>query len=508
VSAMSGFSSTESAESTERELATRSSVRISPDPSRVIAKLFVPGEEVPENESRTAAVIARVLRLDEYQVEETLTQTLKSFEGRHRDLCGTFARHFETISHRIPHGQDVSERHRLLIGAYFTHEYSIEGAALCNPSMVAHPDQDGLADDQTRFVLSARAIGEGHMSCIELRTGVVGPGAQIEVDPLTPVTSLGRARPADYDRRLFESVLSVHGDNDEVTAFLHRHLAARFSAEDLNDTLRNLPDGLTPRQGTHRTIERIQWIAASTYDLEFPSDTRISERVLWPTGPTERQGMEDARFVRFTEDGGAVTYYATYTAFDGSTVVPQRLQTRDFRVFHATQLSGPAAANKGMALFPRKVAGRYLALSRWDRENTSITDSLDGQTWTAARTIRTPVRTWELTQIGNCGSPIETEQGWLVLTHGVGPMRTYCIGAILLDLEHPERVIASLEDPLISPNAEERNGYVPNVVYSCGAMRHRETLVIPYGISDNEIGFATVPIPELLARMRPVVSAS
>jgi predicted GH43/DUF377 family glycosyl hydrolase len=220
--------------------------------------------------------------------------------------------------------------------------------------------------------------------------------------------------------------------------------------------------------------------------------------------------MEDARFVRFTDDeGGAdsTSYYATYTAFDGSTVVPQRLHTRDFRVFQATQLSGPAAANKGMALFPRKVGGAYLALSRWDRENTSITTSPDNQTWSTPQTIQTPRRGWELTQIGNCGSPIETENGWLVLTHGVGPMRTYCIGAILLDLEHPERVIASLEEPLIAPDEHERNGYVPNVVYSCGAMRHRDLLVIPYGTSDSAISFATVPLTALLSRMRPVPSA-
>ena len=487
-----------------RELATRSSVRITPDPSRVIAKLFVPGEEVPENASRTAAVIARVLSLNEDQVHAALADTLESFEGRHRDLRGTFSRHFETISHRIPLERPVSNATRLLIGSYFTHEYAIEGAALCNPSMVAHPDQSGLKDDQTRFVLSARAIGEGHLSCIELRTGVVGPGTSIEVDPTTPYADLGRARPPEYDLAQFKTMLSAHADDDEVASFLHRHLPDQFSAAELDHTLRNLPTGLTPRQGTHRTIELIRWIAASTYDLEFPAETQVSERVLWPTGPTERQGMEDARFVRFTDDGDGAdgaSYYATYTAFDGSMVVPQRLHTRDFRRFQATQLSGPAAANKGMALFPRKVGGRYLALSRWDRENTSITASADNQTWSAAHTIQTPARTWELTQIGNCGSPIETEHGWLVLTHGVGPMRTYCIGAILLDLEHPQHVIASLEDPLIAPRGNERNGYVPNVVYSCGAMRHRDILVIPYGTSDTAIGFATVPLPDLLSRM-------
>jgi len=490
--------------STEPELATRSAVCISPDPSRVITKLFVPGEEVPEFESRTAAVITRVLSLSEDQVDDTLARTLDSFKGRHRDLRGTFAGHFETISHRIPSELRVSASRRLLIGAYFTHEYAIEGAALCNPSMVAHPDQDGLADDQTRFVLSARAIGEGHLSCIELRTGVVGPGAEITLDPMTSVAVLGNARPPEYDRRLFEAVLSAHADDDEVAAFLHRNLPARFTAADLDRTLGNLPPGLTPRRGTHRTIERVQWIAACTYDLEFPPDTQLSERVLWPTGPTERHGMEDARFVRFTDNEGVASYYATYTAFDGFTVTPQRLHTTDFRVFHATQLSGPAAANKGMALFPRKVGGQYLALSRWDRENTSITTSPDNQTWSKPVTIQTPASSWELTQIGNCGSPIETDDGWLVLTHGVGPMRTYCIGALLLDLENPQRVIARLTDPLIAPDAQERDGYVPNVVYSCGAMRHRDTLFIPYGTSDNAIRFATVPIPALLGRMHRV----
>lgn len=488
--------------SAEPGLAVRSTVRIDPDPGRVIARLFVPGEEVPEFGSRTAAVIARVLSLDEIEVEAVLARTLEAFADRHRDLRGTLASHFETIAHRIPSGHELSRNRRLLIGAYFSHEYAIEGAALCNPSMVAHPDQDGLEADQTRFVLSARAIGEGHLSCIELRTGVVGPGTRITLDPITPALVPGRARPPAYERRLFEAVLSAHADDDEVAAFLHRNLPTRFAAADLEHVLRSLPPGLARRQGTHRTIERAQWIAACTYDLEFPQDTMLSERVLWPTGPTERHGMEDARFVRFTEDDGSASYYATYTAFDGSTVSPQLLHTTDFRLFHATQLSGPAAANKGMALFPRKVGGRYLALSRWDRENTSVTASTDNRTWGVARTIQTPASAWELTQIGNCGPPIETGDGWLVLTHGVGPMRTYCIGAILLDLEDPQRVIARLTDPLIAPDETERNGYVPNVVYSCGAMRHRDTLVIPYGTGDTAIAFATVSLPALLSRMR------
>lgn len=487
---------------TAHDLVTRAPQRLTPDPSRVIAKLFVPGEEVPEHESRTALVIARVLALSDGDVDATLSATLASFAPRHRDLPGTFADHFETVAHRIPRATALSGSRRLLIGSYFTHEYAIEGAALCNPCMVAHPDQSGLGPDQTRFVLSARAIGEGHLSCIELRTGVAGPGGRVEVAPPAPYAGTGRIRPPQYDLRQFEAMVSATGDDDEVAAFLHRHLPRRFDAAQLGQTLERLPARLTARQGTHRTIERIRWIAASSYDLGFPRESTISERVLWPHAPTERHGMEDARFVRFTDGRGAASYYATYTAFDGASVTPQRLHTTDFRTFQITQLTGPAATNKGMALFPRQVGGSYLALSRWDRESTSVATSPDLQTWSVGATVHAPGRPWELTQVGNCGSPIETEAGWLVLTHGVGPMRTYSIGALLLDLDRPDRVLASLPEPLITATAQERDGYVPNVVYSCGAMRHHDALVIPYGTGDTAIAFATVPLADLLARMR------
>ncbi len=354
---------------------TRSPQRLTPDPRRVIAKLFVPGEEVPEHESRTALVIARVLALEDAEVDAALSATLDSFDARHRDLRGTFADHFETIAHRIPRATLLSGPRRLLIGSYFTHEYAIEGAALCNPSMVAHPDQTGLNADQTRFVLSARGIGEGHLSCIEFRTGVAGPGGRIDVEPPAPYAGIGRTRPPQYTLRQFEAMLSATSGDDEVAAFLHRHLPDRFAAAELERTLESLPEQLTARQGTHRTIERIRWIAASAYDLEFSADTALSERILWPAAPTERHGMEDARFVRFTDEHGAASYYATYTAFDGASVTPQRLHTTDFRTFQITQLTGPAAVNKGMAFFPAPIAGTYMALSRWDRESTSIATS-------------------------------------------------------------------------------------------------------------------------------------
>ncbi len=483
-------------------LVTRSAQRLAPDPGRVIAKLFVPGEELPEHESRTALVVSRVLALSDAEVDAALSAALAAFTARHRDLRGTFADHFETIAHRIPRATPLSGPRRLLIGSYFTHEYAIEGAALCNPSMVAHPDQSGLAPGETRFVLSARGIGEGHMSCIEFRTGVAGPDGRIDLQPPGPYAGTGRVRSPHYESQQFEAMLSATGDDDEVAAFLHRHLPRRFDAVQLGQTLERLPARLTARQATHRTIERIRWIAASSYDLGFQRDTAISERVLWPNAPTERRGMEDARFVRFTDEHGAASYCATYTAFDGASVTPQRLHTTEFRTFQITQLTGPAASNKGMALFPRQVGGSYLALSRWDRESISLATSPDNQTWSIGETVHAPGRVWELTQVGNCGSPIETEAGWLVLTHGVGPMRTYSIGAILLDLDHPARVLASLPEPLITATARERDGYVPNVVYSCGAMRHQDALVIPYGTSDTAIAFATVSIPHLLDRMR------
>jgi len=500
---MNGQPATSSVTATD-DLVTRSPQRLTPDPGRVLAKLFVPGEEVPEHESRTALVIARVLALGDAEVDAALSVTLASFAARHRDLRGTFADHFETVAHRIPRATPLSGPRRLLIGAYFTHEYAIEGAALCNPSMVAHPDQSGLGADQTRFVLSARGIGEGHLSCIEFRTGVAGPGGRVDLEPPAPYAGVGRTRPPRYDLRQFETVLSATGDDDEVVAFLRRHLPRHFAAQELERTLEKLPARLTARQATHRTIERIRWIAASTYDLQFSSDTALSERVLWPSAPTERHGMEDARFVRLTDEHATASYYATYTAFDGASVTPQRLHTTDFRTFQITRLTGPAAVNKGMAFFPRTIRGTYLALSRWDRESTSIATSPDNQTWSIGATVHAPMSPWELTQVGNCGSPIETAQGWLVLTHGVGPMRTYTIGAMLLDLEHPEHVIATLPAPLITATPQQRDGYVPNVVYSCGAMRHHDTLVIPYGTSDTAIAFATVPLADLLDHMRRI----
>jgi predicted GH43/DUF377 family glycosyl hydrolase len=483
------------------DLVTRLPLRLSPDPRRVVTKLFVPGDDVPEYGSRAAAVIDRVMAMDEATVETVLAATLDWFADRHPSLTETFDDHFTSVSHRLELSARPSAARRRLIGGYFTHEYSVEGAALFNPSIVAHPDQSGLPHGALRFVMSVRAVGEGHLSSIGFRTGVIGPAEQLSLDDPGPHLFTGSHRRVLCDRSLFHGKLAEEGYDDELVAFLQRNLATRFTGEDLEQALASLHPELHTRASAHRTIERIHEIAANNYEVEFPEESSVGERVMWPVGPSESRGMEDARFVRFTEHDGVQTYYATYTAYDGRRVAPQLLETEDFCTFRVSQLAGPAALNKGMALFPRRVGGRYLALSRYDRESNYLAYSDDLHVWRDLHSLQIPQQPWELVQLGNCGSPIETEAGWLMLTHGVGPMRNYAISALLLDLEDPLRVIGSLSDPLLIAQSDERDGYVPNVVYSCGALVHQDTLVLPYGTSDTGIGFARIPLPALIERL-------
>ena len=483
-------------------LVTRTPQRLHPDPRRVLARLFVPGQEILANgESRAAGVIARILGLSDDEVTATLEATLAAFAGRHRHFRATLDRHFELVAHRLGARQPLSAERRLILGAYFTNEYSVEGAALFNPSIVLHPDQSGLGPGEARFVMSLRAVGEGHLSCVEFRTGVVGARREVRLDDPGPVLVAGSLRPPLFGRDLFRAKLAELGDDGESVAFVLDALPELFSPAALGVALAALGDQVLTRSTARETIERIQRVALANYDIEFPADSAIGERVLWPMGPTESHGMEDARFVRFVDDDATVTYYATYTAFDGIHVAPQLIETPDFRTFRITQLSGPAATNKGMAIFPRRIDGRYVALSRWDRESNAVVTSADCRSWGAAITLQSPERPWELLQIGNCGSPLETPEGWLVLTHGVGPMRVYSIGAILLDLEDPTQVRARLPVPLMVPDESERDGYVPNVLYSCGALLHGDTVVLPYGIGDAAVGVALIDLPELLDRL-------
>jgi predicted GH43/DUF377 family glycosyl hydrolase len=365
--------------------------------------------------------------------------------------------------------------------------------------MVAHPDQAGCQPGEARFIMSLRAVGEGHLSSIEFRTGIIGESG-ICFDPPGRFPDTGHALPLPCDRDLFRAKLADFVQEDENARFLWSALPSRFTMAELNAALAELSGQQVTRGDSAALAERVRWMAASRYAVEFDEHSALSERVLWPAGPAESHGMEDARFVRFT-DGDDVIYYATYTAFDGSQVAPHLLQTRDFRTFTVSQLSGPSARNKGMAVFPRRIGGCFAALSRWDRESNAIGYSADGHRWSEAITVQTPARPWELTQLGNCGSPIETPMGWLVFTHGVGPMREYAIGVVLLDLEEPERLIAALPEPLLVADESERDGYVPNVVYSCGPMIHGNNIVLPSGCSDSSVRIAMVNLSLLLERL-------
>jgi predicted GH43/DUF377 family glycosyl hydrolase len=482
-------------------LLTRTGHRLAPDATRTLCRLFVPGQEtLIRGESRAMAVINRVLGLSEDEVDTTLARTLARFSGQHRDLAGTLDTNFQLVAHRLGSNIQVGHSRRQLIGAYFTQEYALEGAALFNPSMVVHPDQTGCQPGEVRFIMSLRAVGEGHLSSIEFRTGTIDRGSEIRLDPPGRFLGTGLAKPVPFSRDLFQAKLAGLTAEDENARFLWSILPSRFTGAELDVALAKLSDQHVTRGDSAALVETVRWMAASSYAVEFGADSALSERVLWPVGPAESHGMEDARFVRFAE-GDDVIYYATYTAFDGSQVAPQLLQTRDFLTFTVSQLAGASAQNKGMALFPRRIGGQYAALSRWDRESNAVGYSADGHCWGEAITVQVPERPWQLIQLGNCGSPIETEEGWLVLTHGVGPMREYAIGAILLDLDEPQRLIAALPGPLLVADESEREGYVPNVVYSCGPMVHGNKIVLPYGCSDSSVRIATVDLGLLLDRL-------
>ena len=494
----------------EAPLVRRTDLLLQPDPRRVVAHLFLPGQEMATpGTSRAASVVARCLLMSGAEVDAQLARVLDDYGPRHRRFTDVLDAHFSAVAHRVDGASTLSPSRRRLIGACFTQEYAPETAALFNPSLVAHPEQ-GADPDRLRFVLSARAVGEGHLSSIVFRSGEITRSAAaagasgvptITLDPGSVLATAGTHRAGLIDRERLRAWTMAAGVDGESLRFVLSDLPEVFGAETLEPALNRLRDQHLTRVHAEGTVASIRRAAGASYEVAFDADTDLSERTLLPWAPSESQGMEDARFVRFTQDDGAVTYLATYTAYDGANVAPARLETDDFRTFRAYPLTGPAATNKGLALFPRRVGGRYLALSRWDRENNAVAISDDGYHWRDAVEIQRPSRPWELIQVGNCGSPLETTEGWLVLTHGVGPMRGYSLGAILLDLDDPTHVLGHLPDPLVQPAPDDRNGYVPNVVYSCGALHFGTTLVLPYGCNDSSIRMAVIDRSELIARL-------
>jgi predicted GH43/DUF377 family glycosyl hydrolase len=479
----------------------RTSTILNPDASRVLLRPFNPGS--PE---RVASIISRIMSIPEDRVGPLLEEVFVEFAQRHQQIHNLFLERFDQVRESLPPDEEISEQRRLLIGSYFLAEYSLESAALFNPSIVPHPDQTGLVPGALRFVLSLRATGEGHISSITFRTGVIDPDQRIEVCTSSGFLTEPRQVPNSlYEKPLFGRKLSELGLNGEFTRRIMNKLGESFTLEDLRASLQaeqfRTPDGNT--QEEQNAAQGIWMLARSNYEVQFQPEQPMSERILFPATPSQRNGIEDARFVCFRNDDGTHMYYATFTAYDGRLVVPELVETFDFLKFRFITLNGPAAENKGMALFPRKIGGLYAMLSRQDNESIYLMFSDNVHFWNDRRLLLKPVFPWGLVQLGNCGSPIETDAGWLVLSHGVGPMRKYSIGAFLLDRDDPTKVIGRLPEPLLKPIPNEREGYVPNVVYTCGALVHHGELIIPYGLADHATGFATVPLAEVLAAMEP-----
>ena len=478
----------------------RTSLILRPDPSRVLLRPFTPGDS-----GRTGSIIDRILEIPEDCVAPLLSGICAEFCKRHQNLRAVFLARFEQVRETFHADHELSEERRQLIGAYFLAEYSLEAAALFNPSIVPHPDQTGLPAGALRFVLSLRATGEGHISSITFRTGVLNADHRIEV--ITPTGFLTEPRQvpnALYEKGLFGRKLAELGLTREYSRRVLNRLGVSFTLEDLRASLQaeqfRLPDGMS--QADQKESQGIWMLARSNYEVQFQPEQNFSERIIFPATPSQRNGIEDARFVRFQKEDGAYIYYATFTAYDGRVVVPELVETSDFLFFRFITLNGPAAQNKGMALFPRKINGRYAMLSRQDNENIYLMFSENVHFWNEYTALLKPAFPWELVQLGNCGSPIETDAGWLVLSHGVGPMRKYCIGAFLLDRDDPSKVIGRLREPLLSPNQNEREGYVPNVVYTCGALLHGGELIIPYGLADQATGFAIAALADVLGAMK------
>jgi predicted GH43/DUF377 family glycosyl hydrolase len=478
----------------------RHAVTLNPDRSRVLIRPFK-----LTNNQRVVNLCARVMSMPESEVKTMLDQVLPDFGVRHQQIHDMFVSNFERVKDFLLTDQVVSEERKLLLGAYFSQEYALEAAALFNPSIVPHPDQSDLHPGAMRFILSLRATGEGHISSITFRTGILETKPRVAISINTPTRFLHEPRQvpsAHYEKPLFERKLYELRLTSGFSRRVMVELPERFTLEDLRTKVNAMLKQVRAQDPECENIANdMVLLAQSNYEVQFAPDSRVSERVIFPTSPSQSNGIEDARFVRFQNEDGTFVYYATYTAYDGKLILPQLLQTTDFLHFRFSTLNGPAVQNKGMALFPRKINGHFAMLSRQDNENIFLMYSDNIHFWYDPQLILKPTYPWEFVQLGNCGSPVETEEGWLVISHGVGPMRKYCIGAFLLDREEPTRVIGRLREPLLTPSENEREGYVPNVVYSCGVLLHEGELILPYAMSDYATSFATVSVDDVLNAM-------
>ena len=474
--------------------ARRRETKFTSDPSRVINKFYY-----PVNQRRTKNIINRVLNLSEEKVKNLLEETLTNFAHRHRNLKEVFKRNFKNVERFISNQNHLSEARKLLIGSYFTQEYSVEAAGFFNPSIVVHPDQRKIKNGEMRFILSFRANGDGHVSSIEFRSGTLDKYNNMVMEPAhhqceTPEIIMK----AFYEKKFFQQKLKQLEMENDIAKNIFKRLPSKFSFEELQNKIEDVKKKCPHTYALRDTVNIIYFLARSNHERRFRPGSDLSERVLFPVSKEAIKGMEDARFVNFCDDNGESTFYATYTAYNGFEILPMLLKTTDFLVFDFCAMTGAVIKDKGMALFPRKIDGKYALISRIDGENMYLMKSDIIDIWEKADLFQRPDHPWEFFQIGNCGSPIETNEGWLLLTHGVGPMRTYCIGAELLDLKNPSKIIAQIPEPILMPLATEREGYVPNVVYSCGGLIHNNELVLPFAMSDSSCGVATINMDELM----------
>jgi predicted GH43/DUF377 family glycosyl hydrolase len=478
----------------------RTSTVLQPDRTRVLVRPFR-----PTSRERAVKICAQVMALSEREVHSLLDEIQAEFGERHLKITKLLRRRFDDVRPGLVIDQELSEERELLLGAHFTHEYSFEAAALFNPSIVEHPDQSEVSPGSLRFILSLRATGEGHISSITFRTGLVDADGCITINPPTRYCLEPTQIPnASYEKNVFARKLHELGLVGDFSRRMLTRLGDSFTLEELRAAIDHVGKQLRVRGQESKAVARkVLTLAQSNYHVQFAPDSRLSERVLFPVTPSQRNGIEDARFVLFQNEDGNRVYYATYTAYDGKLVLPQFLETPDFLNFKFITLNGSAVQNKGMALFPEKINGHYAMLGRQNHGNIYLMFSDHLHFWHKAQLLLEPKFPWEFLQMGNCGSPLKTEAGWLVLSHGVGAMRKYCIGAFLLDLNDPAKVIGRLREPLIKPNQNEREGYVPNVVYSCGSLLHNGRLILPYAMSDSATTFATVSLGDILAAMEP-----
>ena len=478
----------------------RKPVKVYPDPKRVIARFFFNGDH------RAVEVVKHVMNLSEQEVFSLISPLLQEYSKRHRNITKILNRHCKKIKTYIEQAgfnfEELEKYRKLLLGSYFTHEYSIESAAFFNPSIVEDPDQSDLVEGEKRLIISFRAVGEGHISSVVFRRALIDRNNEITVIPAgNYIDEAEVIKNAVYNKKLFLKKAADSKIDIEVLDEIGLKLEDKFDYATLRKIIL---DGKNLQEDDLRKLEydKILWLSDTYHEISFSRDTDISDRVIFPISEFERKGIEDARFVKFVKDDGSVIYYATYTAFDGAMIMPKLLQTTDFYDFKISPLHGVGAQNKNLALFPRKIGGKYVMMSRIDGFNNYLMYSDKLTVWDNPVKLQEPRFPWEFIQIGNCGSPIETKDGWLMITHGVGPMRRYCLGASLFDLDDPSIEIGRLKEPLVIPNTDEREGYVPNVLYSCGAIIHNELLVIPYGLSDYCSSFATVNLELLLTKLK------